>query len=130
MQNIKIFPYNYLWLNNFSSITKINGVFELDYWGVSSKKIAEFFNQINLNSESCIISNRNGGIEVFMNKKNTCFLPFANLHKKNIRPFYIVLMERNLKKGLPINCENIYNEKVKINFSNEDLILAKIFKCI
>jgi len=39
-------------------------------------------------------------------------------------------MERNLKKGLPINCENIYNEKVKINFSNEDLILAKIFKCI
>ena len=39
-QNIKIYPYNYIWINNFSHLTKITGKFELDYWGVASKPIA------------------------------------------------------------------------------------------
>ncbi len=128
-QNIKIYPYNYIWLNNLTTITKISGVFELDYWGVSTKNIAKFFNKKNLDSDNCIISNRNKAIESFVNKKNICFKPFSNLHLKNKRPFYVVLMERNTNKGLPNNCINIHNEQVRINFSRENLVMAKVFKC-
>ncbi len=128
-QNVKIYPYNYVWLNNFSTITKINNVFELDYWGVSSKKIGKFLNKQNLNSSNCIIANRNDGIKAFITKDDKCFLPIQMLHKKNTRPFYIALIERGIRKGLPNNCDNIYIEKINMNFSKEDLILAKVYKC-
>ncbi len=127
-QNIKIYPYNYLWLNNFSLFTNINESFEKDYWGISSRKISDYFNQ-NYISDGCIISNRNNSIKAFLNNENTCFINFRNLHKKNKRPFYVVLMERGLKKGLPSRCKNIHQETIKINFSNEDIVVAKVFKC-
>tara|TARA_B100001093_G_scaffold514193_1_gene587689 strand:+ start:4008 stop:5576 length:1569 start_codon:yes stop_codon:yes gene_type:complete len=129
IQNIKIYPYNYVWLNNFSSFTSVNKSFELDYWGISSKKIAEYFNNNNVDLKNCIISNRNDGIEAFIQQDKSCFISFKNLHKKNIRPFHVVLMERGKNKGLPNNCNSIHEEKININFSNEDLILARVFKC-
>ena len=128
-QNVKIFPYNYVWLNNLTHFTKVNNKFELDYWGVSSKKIAYFFNFKNIKSNECIISNRNRGIKDFIENKDICFLPFQDLHKKNTRPFYVALSERSTNKGLPNNCKNIHNERIQINFSKESLIMAKIFKC-
>ena len=128
-QNIKIYPYNYVWLNNFTNFIKISDNFELDYWGVSSKKIALIFNEKNMKSNECIISNRNRGIEDFIINEDVCFLPFQSLHKKNIRPFYVALMERSTKKGLPNNCERIHSEEIKMNFSRESLVLAKVFKC-
>ncbi len=129
IQNIKIYPYNYVWLNNLTHFTKVNSKFELDYWGVSSKEIAFFFNSKNMKLNECIISNRNRGIKDFVKNKDICFLPFQELHKKNTRPFYVALMERATKKGIPNKCENIHNEKVNINFSKESLIMAKVFKC-
>jgi hypothetical protein len=128
-QNIKIFPYNYIWLNNFTYFTKINGVFELDYWGVSTKKISNFLNKENLERKNCIISNRNEGIKAFTIDKHRCFKSFKDLHKNNERPFYVALLERSLNKGVPNRCENIHNEKIAINFSKEELILAKIYVC-
>ena len=128
-QNIKIFPFNYLWLNNLNMFTQVDKNFEKDYWGVSTKKIANFFNKKDFVSKSCIISNRNDGIKYFLNQQNTCFKPFEDLHKKNNRPFYVVLTERALNKGTPNNCNQIYEETININFSKEKVILAKIFKC-
>lgn len=128
-QNIKIFPYNYVWLNNLSIFTGINNKFELDYWGVSSKKIASFINQENIDENICIISIRDNGIKDFVENKKACFLPFSKLHQKNKRPFYVALTERSIKKGVPNNCTNIYNEKINLNFSRENLIMAKVFKC-
>ena len=128
-QNIKIFPYNYLWLNNFTLFTKINGVFELDYWGVSTKNVSQFLNTQKISKESCIISSRHEDFKPFLSNKGLCLKPFKDLHKKNIRPFYALLIERNIKKGVPNNCKNIHNEKININFSKEDLILAKVFVC-
>ena len=127
-QNLKIFPYNYVWLNNFTFLTKVNKSFELDYWGVSTKEIANYFNKKNLGSENCIISNRNDGIKAFM-REESCFLSFDKMHLKNKRPFYIALTERSLNKGLPNNCRNIYNEEIEMNFSKENILLAKVFRC-
>ena len=128
IQNINIYPYNYIWLNNFSHLTKVSGKFELDYWGVSTKEIATIFNKKELKKNECVISNRNRGIEDFINQE-VCFLPFQNLHQNNKRPFYVALVERGTQKGIPNNCMNIHNEEISINFSKENLILAKVFKC-
>ena len=128
IQNVKIYPYNYIWINNFSHITKVQGVFELDYWGVSTKNIAKFLNNKSIDKSPCIITNRNNGIKPFVNKER-CFIEFDKLHNNNIRPFYVVLMERGLRKGTPNNCEIIYEETRSLNFSNEKLSLAKVFRC-
>ena len=123
-----MFPYNYQWLNNFNLFVNVNKNFEKDYWGVSTKEIANFFNNNLSSNEACIISNRNEGIKYFLNK-NTCFISFSELHKQKQKPYYVVLMERFLNKGLPNNCELIHSQSTRINFSRENIILAKIYKC-
>jgi len=128
LQNIKIYPYNYVWINNFSHITKINNVFELDYWGVSTRNVGDYIKKNNLDNTICIISNRNSGLEPFVSKKQ-CFIDFKNLHKPNTRPFYAIYMERSLKKGTPNKCNLIYEETKNINFSDEKVVFAKIYRC-
>ena len=51
------------------------------------------------------------------------------MHKKNYRPFYVALTERALKKGTPNNCSLVKIISTKMNFGNEDIALAKIYKC-
>ena len=128
-QNFKLYPYNYLWINNFNLFTEVNKNFERDYWGVSTKKVAQYFNKNELSNEECLISNRNNGIKFFLNQQNTCLKPFSDLHKKNKRPFYVAMTERSLKKGTPNQCNLISDQSININFSNEKIILAKIYKC-
>ena len=129
-QNFKIYPFNYLWLNNFNTLIEVNKNFELDYWGVSTKNIAKFINKNNFEKTSCIISNRSDGIKYFMSNQDKCLKSLKELHKKNIRPFYVALTERALDKGLPIRCTLIYEDKIKMNFSSENLILSKFYECI
>lgn len=128
IQNLKIYPYNYIWINNLSHLTKINDVFELDYWGVASRPSAEFLSKNSSNINECIITIRSNGIKPFVNE-NQCILNLNQLHKKIKRPFYVSLTERSLKKGVPNNCNLTFIETKKINFSNEVLTLAKVFKC-
>ena len=78
--------------------------------------------------EACLITNRNQAINTFITKKK-CIINFSKLHESNKRPFYVALMERGINKGTPNNCDLIYEEKIKINFSKEEISLAKIYKC-
>ena len=129
-QNIKIFPYNYLWLNNVSTFLNVNQNFELDYWGASTRNVSNFFKKKNIDKKNCIISNRNEGLKYYLkNKFHDCYIPFKNLDKKNNRPFYVALMERKLKKGLPNKCVEIHRESITLNFSKEKITLAKVFRC-
>ena len=128
IQNINIYPYNYIWINNFSHLTKVQNVFELDYWGASTKRISNFLMNNN-DKEACLITNRNQAIDTFITKKK-CLINFSKLHESNKRPFYVALMERGINKGTPNNCDLVYEEKIKINFSKEEISLAKIYKCI
>ena len=129
-QNFKIYPYNYIWLNNFSSFLNVNKNFDLDYWGVSTKRVGKFLKNEISDNKICTISNRNDGISYYTNFNfNNCFIQFSELDKKQVRPFYVALLERKLNKGTPNGCKRIYEEKIKLNFSKEELILAKVFRC-
>ena len=126
-QNINIYPYNYIWINNFSHITKVQNVFELDYWGASTKNISNYFKSNNRNND-CMITNRNDAIDTLI-PGDKCLVSFKKLHDKNQRPFYVALMERGVNKGTPNNCDLIYIEEKSLNFSSEKVVLAKVFKC-
>ena len=129
-QNFKIYPYNYIWLNNFSSFLNVNKNFVLDYWGASTKRVGKFLKNEISDNKICTISNRNHGISYYTDVNfNNCFIPFSELDKKQARPFYVALLERKLNKGTPNGCKKIYEEKIKLNFSKEELILAKVFRC-
>ena len=129
-QNFKIYPYNYIWLNNFSSFLNVNKNFVLDYWGASTKRVGKFLKNEISDNKICTISNRNDGISYYTDVNfNNCFIPFSELDKKQARPFYVALLERKLNKGTPNGCKKIYEEKIKLNFSKEELILAKVFRC-
>ena len=130
-QNFKIFPYNYLWLNNFSSFLNVSSNFELDYWGASTRNVSDFFKNEKIDKTNCIISNRNEGLKYFLNNNfHKCFIDFKKLDKKNQRPFYVALLERKINKGLPNRCKEIYAESINLNFSKEKIVLAKIYECI
>ena len=130
-QNFKIFPYNYLWLNNFSNFLNVSNNFELDYWGASTRNVSDFFKNKKINKTNCIISNRNEGLKYFLNNNfHKCFIDFKKLDKKNQRPFYVALLERKINKGLPNGCREIHTESINLNFSKEKIILAKIYECI
>ena len=83
----------------------------------------------NFFSYYCIISNRIDGIKYYTSKQNNCFKTLKELHKKNERPFYVALTERALNKGLPNNCKLIYNDNIKLNFSEQELVLSKFYEC-
>ena len=127
-QNINIYPYNYIWLNNFSHFTKVQNIFELDYWSVSSKKISDYLKDNKIRNQSCVITNRNDEISLLVSKK-ICLIDFNKLHDKNKRPFYVALLGRAVNKGVPNNCNLTFEDKIRINFSNELLTLTKLYKC-
>jgi hypothetical protein len=126
-QNISMFPYNYIWINNFSHFTKVQNIFELDYWSVSTKNVSKFIKNDN-NKNLCIITNRNDAIDNLISGNN-CLIDFSKLHEKNKRPFYVSLMGRGTKKGVPNNCDLILEEQTKMNFSKEILPIARVYKC-
>ncbi len=127
-QNIKIYPYNYIWINNFSHLTKVQNIFELDYWSASSKRMSDYIKKKNIYNEACIITNRNEEINLLV-PNNTCLINFSKLHSENKRPFYVALMGRGVNKGTPNNCNLIFQDVKNLNFSNEKLILAKLYQC-
>ena len=93
--------------------------------GVSTKEVANYIDTDYDNS--CLISNRNQGIKFFLKKQDTCLKPFNELHKNNRRP--LIAMTRDFKKGVPNGCVLIHSETKKLNFSSENLIFAKIYRC-
>ena len=95
---------------------------------MTHKIIAKYIKKDSKNINECIVTVRSNGIKSFMTD-GQCIMKFSELHKKINRPFYVSLTERSLKKGTPNNCRLIYSEKINMNFSNEELNLAKLYKC-
>ena len=75
-QNIKLYPYNYIWLNNFNLINNVNKNFELDYWGVSTKEVANYIESIDYRN-SCLISR---GKSISVRVEVECDLSFIDMY--------------------------------------------------
>ena len=131
-ENIKIYPYQYSWLNIPSRLVDINKNFDSDYWSVSGKNMANYISkkENKYNNDICIFGWPQHSFKPFLNqKKFLCFKPDSELHKKNIRPFIGIQIGRNLRRGIPNGCSIEHKESFKLLFHSDEIITGKLLYC-
>lgn len=132
-ENFTLNPYQYTWMNSFSKFYNINKNFEVDYWGLSNKKLYQsiYNHSINNNSNNnaCVF----GGLysSIFLNKQFNCFRMYTQLdHLEDIkRPFYVMKNHSNIKRSNPKNCQLIKTENYTYSFSNQKINVGSTWYC-
>jgi hypothetical protein len=133
VENIKIYPSQYVWFNTPSRFLNLSKNFELDYWGLSSRDLAENIvsQNISKSSKPCILTNPPWMIDSFLdNNSFLCFGLWGEIDSDFERPFWAVQNMRNLKKGKSYKCDSVYESKFNFLFSKEEIITGRLLKCI
>ena len=133
VENIKIYPSQYVWFNTPSRVLNLSKNFELDYWGLSSRNIAENIRIQNISktTKPCILTNPPWMIDSFLdNNSYSCFGLWGEIDSDFERPFWAVQNMRNLKKGKSFKCYPVYESKFKFLFSKEEIVTGRLLKCI
>ena len=133
LENYKINPYQYTWMNSFAKFYSINKNFEVDYWGISTKKIQEeIVNHHNHHSKNkkknCIY----GGMfaDLYLKEKGfLCFKSYSELDNAKDRPYYVIKNFRNLKRSDPKDCNLIHKAKYKYLFGNQEIVTGSLWYC-
>lgn len=132
VENIKIHPSQYVWFNTPSRFLNLSKNFELDYWGLSSRDLAEKISSQNItkSSKPCILTNPPWMIDSFLDSNIfSCFGLWGEIDSNYKRPFWAVQNMRNLKKGESYKCESVYESKFKLLFSKEEIVTGRLLKC-
>ena len=132
LENFKLNPYQYTWLNNFARFTNIQKNFELDYWGISGKnlqqKISKVSSKINFDKSICIYGDTYNG--AYLEELGfSCFKSYSSVDEPKERPFFAYQNTRNLKRSDPKDCKLIHLEKYKYFFFNQELVMGELWYC-
>jgi len=133
IENIKIYPYQYVWFNTPSRVLNLSKNFELDYWGLSGRELAKNISSINeqFAQKPCVLASPTWTIKPFLDEKlYSCFGIYQDIESGFQRPFLAVQNVRNLKKGKSFKCNAIYESKFNLLFTKEDIITGRLIKCI
>ena len=133
IQNINMYPYQYTWFNLFSNFININSNFELDYWGVSGRNIAEKINnndQLLHYRDKCIyVPLPKHIIEPFISTDFNCIKPSLSIYPKSTEKYILVKYTRLIRRENPSNCKLIIEESYNLNLFKDKLIMGKVFIC-
>ena len=132
IQNILIYPYQYGWFNSFSLFTNLNSKFELDYWGVGGRNIANKINnskQILEIKNKCIYSAPENLLKPFLNEEFTCVKPLTSIYPSSKEKYILVKFTRNLRRDNPSDCLLVINESYNILPFSEKLNTGEVFIC-
>ena len=128
-ENIKINPYQYVWFNIPSRIIDLPNKFELEYQGLSGKKIAEKISSTNIEN-LCILVSPSYSIKPFLDQtKFNCIDKWQLIDTNYQRPFLAVQHVRNIKKGMPYKCKTIHEEDFKLLFIKKKFVTGRLLKC-
>ena len=128
-ENIKLYPYQYVWFNYPTRLIEIEKNFELDYWGLSGKKIAHTLKNLNKKNLCIVVSPEHSVKPFLVNEKYDCYLPWGVIQTDIKRPFYAIQLGRNLRSSLPYKCSYTHREKLNLPFYKSNLILGNLIKC-
>jgi hypothetical protein len=131
-ENISLKKYQYTWLNSFAKFTNIEQNFEIDYLGISNKNIQKeilnYSKKNNINKDTCIFGNTYA--PAYLEKFSfSCFKNYSGLDAEKIRPFFAYQNARNLKRSDPKDCNLILDEHYKYSFSNQKIVVGKLWYC-
>ena len=131
-ENLALNPYQYTWLNSFAKFTNIPKNFEIDYWGVSNKKlnqkIIEYTEKNSISKDTCVY----GDIfakEFLKNKNFKCFKTYSKLDSAIQRPLFAYKIHRNVKRSDPKDCTLIWNETYQYSFYKKDISVGTLWFC-
>ena len=97
--------------------------------GVSGREISKKILKLN-EGETCILSSPGHTVEpYFFNSKFNCFDKWQLIDTDYQRPFLAVQHVRNIKKGMPYNCEAISETSFKLLFHKKRFVTGKLLKC-
>jgi len=132
LQNLYMYPYQYTWFNSFSNFIDINKKFEIDYWGVSGKNIAEKINKNELllsNSNNCIYVSPKHVIEPFISNNFNCIKSFTSIYPSSSEKYILVKFMRNIRRENPDNCKLIFNENYNLSLFTNKLKIGEVYLC-
>ena len=132
IQNILIYPYQYGWFNSFSLFTNLNSKFELDYWGVGGRNIANKINnskQILEIKNKCIYSAPEHLLKPFLNEEFACVKPLKSIYPSSKEKYILAKFTRTLRRDNPSNCLLVINESYNILPFSEKLNTGEVFIC-
>jgi len=131
-ENIKIYPYQYSWMNIPSRFVDINKNFDSDYWGVSGRNLANFLSQKKEihKKDICIFGFPYHSFRPFLDSdKFNCFKPDSKLQQKNKRPFIGIQIGRNLRRSVPNKCYTVKEEQFSLLFHKEKIVTGRLIYC-
>ena len=132
IENISLNKYQYTWLNSFAKFTNIQKNFEIDYWGISgkklSKKIINHSKSINFNKKNCVYGGQysNTFLENF---DYQCFQSYSKLDSAKQRPYYVIQNVRDIKRSKPKDCKLIHEEIYSYTFSKTKIKTGYLWYC-
>ena len=131
-ENVALKKYQYTWLNSFAKFTNIEKNFEIDYLGISNKnmqkEILNYSKKNKISRNTCIYGNTYA--PAYLEKFSfSCFKNYSGLDAEKIRPFFAYQNARNLKRSDPKDCDLILNESYKYSFSNQKIVVGKLWYC-
>ena len=133
IENVKIYPYQYVWFNTPARVLNLTKNFELEYMGLSGKDLAK--NIVILNEEvdikPCILITPPWLVQSFLDSKlYSCYGLWQQIDSDYPRPFLAVQNVKNIKKGKSYKCSIIYESRFNFLFSKENIVTGKLIKCI
>ena len=131
-ENLSLNPYQYTWLNSFAKFTNISKNFEVDYWGVSNKKltkkIVQYSEENSISKDTCIY----GDIfakEYLTTKNFTCFKTYSQLDAAKEKTLFAYKNLRNVKRSDPKDCKLILNETYNYSFYKKKISVGTAWFC-
>jgi hypothetical protein len=132
IENIKIYPYQYVWFNTPARALNLTKNFELEYIGLSGRDLAKNIIILNkeVNPKPCILVSPPWLIQSFLDSSSySCFGLWQEIDSDFPRPFWAVQNVRNIKKGRSYKCNIVYESKFSLLFSKENIVTGKLLKC-
>ena len=130
--DIRLYPYQYTYLNEVSRQFNVAEKYEKDYFGVSALRSAQWLNgaSLDLPRKICIYADPVHLWEHAINKdKYQCIKNYSTISdEKNLFLFYWITRNDFGRLLLP-SCRLIHAEKKLLPFSNAELIMGQLYVC-
>lgn len=129
--DIKIYPYNYVWFNELSRFSSIDEKFETDHWGSSLRKLAQYLNKNPSDKflKKCVYSEPSHLFKPFLDKNlYPCQNDSTEIGRQGVEPYIYASYIRGASK-IPDGCELVHLERIHLTFSSSPITVGRIAYC-